>query len=349
MDSVVKTKEVLYFVEMADFVCIVGNSIIRNWNRERNGPIQIKVMPGAALDTLIEGAKEFRCPGAIVFIQSGIPDLHIRGILDIEEDKLEIYKRALVKVNVTLEPPVVILPIYPPYGSSDYVCTIYADLNYYIRSLNTLETPNTSSRIFHRLVAGGWRIDTSRLSDGIHPTEREGQRIYRRLVEYVEKGSDFSRVGNCHAHVEETRENERTNSPNTEEPISVPLYKDQTSSPMDKKSRMEKQAITRTINNELATGDRSPPRGIRPTGVLWTEEEMAHTNTSCKVSDLLKKKEIQLEKLKEFTKKMEGKIERECVERIKQELQKTENPLQIHPSPDDINLMAEWEKEDGSS
>lgn len=343
---------VFYILGMANNVCLIGNSIVRNWNRERDGSIHIKVMPGATLDTLIEGAKEFRCPGAIIFIQSGIPDLHVRGILDIEEEKLEIYKRALVKVNTTLEAPVVILPIYPPYGSSEYVCTIYADLNYYIRSLNSLETPNTSSRIFHRLVIGGWRIDASRLSDGIHPTEREGQRIYRRLVEYVEKGSDFQRVGNCHCHVEERGQGKEKLS---REPSGTKAKGNSAddSSPMNKKGRLESHTIVRTIENELAVGG-GPSRGIKPTGILWKEgkdtETERTTPTSGRIADLLKKKEIQLGKIRRFAQEMEERIEKECVEKIKKELEKTvETPLQIYPSLEEINLMEEWDKENDSS
>ena len=131
-------------------------------------------MPGATLDTIIDSAKDFRCVNQNVFLQSGILDRHVRGVAEIDEDKLEAYKQALERVNVVLQPPVLILPIYPPSGSSEYICNVYSDLNYYIRSLNSLETPNTVSRIFHRLHKSGWRIDHRRLQDSVHPTETKG-------------------------------------------------------------------------------------------------------------------------------------------------------------------------------
>ena len=133
-------------------------------------------------------------------MQSVIPDLHVRGVADIDEDKLEAYKQALVEMNIVLQHPVLILPILPPSGSSEYMCNVYSDLNYYIRSLNSLETPNTVSRIFHRLHNSGWRIDHRRLQNSVHPTETEERRIYRRLTEYLQTGSDFARVGNTGCH-----------------------------------------------------------------------------------------------------------------------------------------------------
>ena len=190
----------LYVTGMDGYATLVGNSLVRNWDRKGKGPIRIKCLPGATLDTIIDSAKDFRCVNQIVFLQSGIPDLYVRGVAEIDEDKLEAYKQALVRVNVVLQPPVLILPIYPPSGSSEYICNVYSDFNYYIRSLNSLETPNTVSRIFHRLHKSGWRIDHRRLQDSVHPTETEGRRIYRRLTEYLQTGSDFARVGNTGCH-----------------------------------------------------------------------------------------------------------------------------------------------------
>ena len=105
---------------------------------------------------------------SICFLQSGIPDFHVRGVADIDENKLDVYKLALALVNVVLQHPVVIVIIYLPSGFLECICIVYSDFNYYIRSLYSLETPNTVSRILHRLQNSGWRINHGRLQDGIH-------------------------------------------------------------------------------------------------------------------------------------------------------------------------------------
>ena len=77
---------------MDRYATLVGNSLVRNWDREGKSPIKIKCLPGATLDTIIDSAKDFRCVNQIVFLQSGIPDLHVRGVGEIDEYKLKAYK-----------------------------------------------------------------------------------------------------------------------------------------------------------------------------------------------------------------------------------------------------------------
>ena len=83
----------LYVKDMDGYATLVGNSLVRNWDREGKGPIRIKCLPGATLNTIINNAEDFRCVNQIVlFLQSGIPDLHVKGVADIDEDKLDVYK-----------------------------------------------------------------------------------------------------------------------------------------------------------------------------------------------------------------------------------------------------------------
>ena len=161
---------------MNRYATLVGNLLVRNWDREGKGPIRIKCLLGATLDAIIDYAKDFMCVNQIVFfLQSSIPGLYVRRVTDIDGDKLKVYKLAVARLNVVLQHSVVILPIYPPSGSSEFICNVYSDPNYYIRSLNSFETPNTVSRILHRLQNRGWRINHSCLQKGVQLTEMEGR------------------------------------------------------------------------------------------------------------------------------------------------------------------------------
>jgi hypothetical protein len=163
---------------------IVGNSIVKYWHEHVGKSTRVFCMPGATLDKLLTIAQdESQVRDKYVFIQSGIPDMHIKGQYDIVPERLDLYKRRLLQVHRVI-PNAVILLIYPPLNVSQAVCEQYNDINMIIRQQNRVKAPNTISRIFHHGgPSGRWRIDSSRLSDGIHPTKAETSRMVERLYE----------------------------------------------------------------------------------------------------------------------------------------------------------------------
>jgi len=171
-------------------VClIVGNSIVKYWYEHAGDNLKIVCLPGAKLDQIMEEAlKEIEVGPQyqFVFLQSGIPDLHDKGSTEIHRERLSLYKGRLEFVRKII-PNAVLLLIYPPLHSSQYVCNTYNDLNKFIRDLNHFPTPNTVSRIFHRRSSDDrWRVDYSRMVDGIHLRGEENSRIIGKIYEFVE-------------------------------------------------------------------------------------------------------------------------------------------------------------------
>jgi hypothetical protein len=169
---------------------VVGNSIVKYWSEELEGRMRVICLPGATLETLMDTARqEVLVSESSVFIQSGIPDLHIKGEPGIVPEKLDLYKGRLLQVH-RFVPEAVILLIYPPLNSSQNICATYDDLNALIRSLNNGGTPNTISRIFHRDHEGYFRVESRRLADGIHPRRSETARMVRRVLNFVDNSTE---------------------------------------------------------------------------------------------------------------------------------------------------------------
>ena len=102
---------------------------------------------------------------------------------------------ALVRVNVVLQHPVVIVIIYLPSGFLEYIHNVYSDLNYYIRSLNSLETTNTESRILHHLLFTIANNATSTESPDklTAPNTKTISTLLKKKEEQLKKLRDFTR------------------------------------------------------------------------------------------------------------------------------------------------------------
>ena len=173
---------------------IVGNSIVKYWGEETGA--RVFCLPGATLDVILDKAvQEHQDTDRYVYLQSGIPDMHRKwehsGILP---ERLDLYKRNLRKVHKYL-PKAIILMIYPPLNAPHGVCEQYHEVNKMIVQLNKVKTPNTISRIFHRGHNNIWRVESARLSDGIHPTRQEVSRMVRRLESEVGTLSSSHHLG----------------------------------------------------------------------------------------------------------------------------------------------------------
>lgn len=115
-------------------VLIVEISFIKEWVSEE---IRTRCLPGAKFTRLVETAKkELRVTDKLVFIQSGIPDLHNKRELVIEFRKIQHYKNELKEVHNQLTNTCVILPIYPSLKASQDTMEIYFSINRYIFEIN---------------------------------------------------------------------------------------------------------------------------------------------------------------------------------------------------------------------
>jgi DNA-binding transcriptional MerR regulator len=167
--------------------------------------MRVICLPGETLRKLVNTARqEVRVSDLSVLIQSGIPDLHVKGRRELVPEKLDVYKEQLMQVH-NLVPKAVIMLIYPPLNSTQQTCSIYDDLNALIRSLNTRGTPNTISRIFHMDHEGRFRVEARRLSDGIHPHRNETARMVRRVLNFMD-GSEGERRSSISSTVVSTEE-----------------------------------------------------------------------------------------------------------------------------------------------
>ena len=165
---------------------MVGNSLVRFWPDELKGRARVTCLPGATLDQLVEAAsQDVRVSDVNVYIQSGIPDLHVKGDLTILPGKVDLFRRRLTGVHRVV-PNAIVMLIYPPLNASQQVCVTYDDLNALIKSLNRGGTPNTVSRIFHKDHEGYFRVESRRLVDGIHPHRYETIRMVKRLIDFME-------------------------------------------------------------------------------------------------------------------------------------------------------------------
>ena len=90
--------------------------------------------------------------------------------------------------------------------------------------------------------------------------------------------------------------------------------------------------IFRTITNDAAS-----------TG---SPDKLSTPNTET-ILALLKKKEEKLKKLRDFTRRMEEKIESECMEAIRRSLEQ-EKPIDILATHEDLDLIKEWKSENSS-
>lgn len=164
---------------------VIGNSLVRAWAADSQNKLRVVCLPGATLERLMTIAKDERDGEETVIIQSGIPDLHHKGSVYVDAEKLQHYRGLIETVHRTLQGHCILLPIYPPLGASQAACSIYAELNNRICNLNQKGTPNTTSRIFHRDHQNKWRVEAARLEDGIHPSRVEAHRMLRRVCEFL--------------------------------------------------------------------------------------------------------------------------------------------------------------------
>jgi hypothetical protein len=181
---------------------VVGNSLVKYWAEESEGRLRVTCLPGATLDKLLCAAVEGnRVSDSVIYIQSGIPDLQLKGKHSILPERLVLYERRLREVHKTL-PKAVILMIYPPLNSTQQDCHIYENINTLITELNVRGTPNTVSRVFHRDHEGYFRVESRRLADGIHPRRCESTRMVGRILDFVLPGLHRGRgVSNAPATV----------------------------------------------------------------------------------------------------------------------------------------------------
>ena len=80
---------------------IVGNSIVKHWTDDEAGPIKVICVPGAALISLVVVGEDNSEPGELLIIQSGIPDIHVKGVRDINTNKLEYYRDSFTHTQQT--------------------------------------------------------------------------------------------------------------------------------------------------------------------------------------------------------------------------------------------------------
>ena len=183
---------------------VVGNSIVKYWGNETGQNVRVFCLPGATLDMiLLKAIAEQREDDRYVYLQSGIPDLHRKGEnFGILPERLNLYKQTLRKTHQYV-PKAVILMIYPPLNANQEICNQYHDINKLIVDLNTIKTPNTISRIFHRDHKNRWRVECARLVDGIHPTREEISRMVRRLFDGIDSQETSSpeTVGNSRKRI----------------------------------------------------------------------------------------------------------------------------------------------------
>ena len=198
---------------------IVGNSIVKYWGENTDRSMRVFCLPGATLDRLLMKAiAEHRESDRYVYIQSGIPDMHRkREHFSILPERFSLYKSTLAKAHQYL-PNAIILMIYPPLNAPHGICEQYHEINKLIVRLNTVKTPNTISRIFHRDHNQRWRVECARLSDGIHPTRTEASRMLSRLFDEVESCKPRSSAG----RVSEQTTRKRSRSPGNSKRTDVP-------------------------------------------------------------------------------------------------------------------------------
>ena len=172
---------------------IVGNSIVKYWGEETGRSMRVFCLPGATLDRiLLKAIAEHQESDRYVYLQSGIPDMHLKGEHSgIRPERFSLYKSTLAKAHQYL-PNAIILMVYPPLNAPQGVCEKYHETNKFIMQLNPVKTPNTISRIFHRDHNQNWRVECARLSDGIHLTRAEVSRMVRRLYDDVDTSKQVS-------------------------------------------------------------------------------------------------------------------------------------------------------------
>lgn len=313
---------------------IVGNSIVKLFNQDKKGPIAVHTFPGAQLEILLKEAKTVAKDGQVIFIQSGIPDLHIKGHPEIDLEKLEKYKNMLNRMeNVKPECPTYILPIYPPLHTPAKDLETYAQLNLHIRTINGKDTPNTASRIFHRMGADKWRVDPTRVSsDGIHPTGYEAVRMYRRVVDFIKYGDDNYHRGNTRighpTHPLPTSKQQNWNVHSTHPPSSSKQQKRVIiKGPEDNFSACK---ILKTIHNE-------------PIQPKRTESKLRAMSKSDRIEEIMNKKKERLRKLREYVIDEEAAIESECMDDIKKVMEEDgENmALEIHVQEEEYQILDE--------
>lgn len=257
-------------------VLIVGNSLVKEW---RSADIRTCCLPGAALPRLVDVAEEEAIPSdKFIFIQSGIPDLHNKGELDIDSDKIKLYKEELKKVHTRLSEKCVLLPIYPPLNTAQEVMSTYFGINRFIFDLNYIKMSNIMSRIFHKCPKTGlYRVEARRLKeDGIHLTTEESRKVFYRIKTFIS------------TYQVPTQDKKRL-QPET-------ITEKETLLPPEKRLRIRVSV----------KGDTQHTKDDRGTGTITD-----------RIKEIIEKKDNKIAKLRRALKLEEERLERECMKEVK--------------------------------